>query len=80
MLMVLEMGKPIVEARGEVAYGASYIEWFAEEAKRMYGDTIPAAGNDKRIVYDKAKAGNARYPLTRLLRQKRAPVHVYWAP
>ncbi|MBT8106952.1 MAG: 6-phosphogluconolactonase [Gammaproteobacteria bacterium] len=37
-------------------------------------------GNDKRIVYDKAKAGNARYPLTRLLRQKRAPVHVYWAP
>jgi 6-phosphogluconolactonase len=37
-------------------------------------------GDDKRIVYDKAKAGNARYPVTRLLRQKRAPVHVYWAP
>ncbi len=37
-------------------------------------------GDDKRIIYDKAKAGNARYPVTRLLRQKRAPVHVYWAP
>ncbi len=37
-------------------------------------------GDDKRIIYEKAKAGNARYPVTRLLRQKRAPVHVYWAP
>lgn len=37
-------------------------------------------GNDKRIVYEKAKAGNARYPVTRLLRQKRAPVHIFWAP
>ena len=37
-------------------------------------------GDEKRIIYDKAKAGNARYPVTRLLRQKRAPVHVYWAP
>ena len=37
-------------------------------------------GDEKRVIYDKAKAGNARYPVTRLLRQKRAPVYVYWAP
>ena len=41
-ILTAEQGKPLAEARGEVAYGASYIEWFAEEAKRIYGDTIPA--------------------------------------
>jgi len=49
-LMTAEQGKPLVEARGEVAYSASFIEWFGEEAKRMYGDTIPAHAGDKRIL------------------------------
>ena len=42
ILMTVEQGKPLAESRGEIAYGASFIEWFAEEAKRVYGDTIPA--------------------------------------
>jgi len=50
VLMTAEQGKPLAEARGEVAYGASFVEWFAEEAKRVYGDTIPSHGRDKRIV------------------------------
>jgi succinate-semialdehyde dehydrogenase/glutarate-semialdehyde dehydrogenase len=41
-LMTAEQGKPLVESRGEIAYAASFIEWFAEEGKRVYGDTIPA--------------------------------------
>ena len=49
-LMTAEQGKPLAEARGEVVYGASFIEWFAEEAKRVYGDVIPAAMNDRRYV------------------------------
>ena len=49
-LMTAEQGKPISESRGEIAYGASFLEWFAEEGKRVYGDTIPAPGSDKRIV------------------------------
>ncbi|MGE4371465.1 MAG: NADP-dependent succinate-semialdehyde dehydrogenase [Xanthobacter sp.] len=49
-LMTAEQGKPLGEARGEVAYGASFIEWFAEEGKRVYGDVIPSHGADKRIV------------------------------
>ena len=48
--MTAEQGKPLAEARGEVVYGASFIEWFAEEAKRVYGDVIPAAMNDRRYV------------------------------
>jgi succinate-semialdehyde dehydrogenase/glutarate-semialdehyde dehydrogenase len=56
-ILTAEQGKPLAEARGEVAYGASYIEWFAEEAKRIYGDTIPAPGNDKRIVVIKQPVG-----------------------
>lgn len=47
-IMTLEQGKPLAEARGEVAYGASFIEWFAEEAKRTYGDTIPQTLPDRR--------------------------------
>ncbi len=49
-LMTCEQGKPLAEARGEVAYGASFIEWFAEEGKRVYGETIPAPTGDRRIV------------------------------
>ena len=57
MIMTLEQGKPLAEARGEIAYGANYIEWFAEEGKRMYGDTIPQPSNDKRIVCIKQPVG-----------------------
>jgi succinate-semialdehyde dehydrogenase/glutarate-semialdehyde dehydrogenase len=56
-LMTLEQGKPLTESRGEVAYGASFIEWFAEEGKRVYGDTIPAPTRDKRIVVVKEPIG-----------------------
>lgn len=49
LILTLEQGKPLAEARGEIAYGASYIEWFAEEAKRVYGDTLPALNTDQRI-------------------------------
>jgi succinate-semialdehyde dehydrogenase/glutarate-semialdehyde dehydrogenase len=50
ILMTAEQGKPLVEARGEIAYAASFIEWFAEEAKRLYGDVIPGHQVDKRIL------------------------------
>lgn len=56
-IMTAEQGKPLAEARGEVAYGASYIEWFAEEGKRVYGDTLPAPSDDKRIVVIKQPVG-----------------------
>ena len=56
-ILTAEQGKPLAEARGEIAYGASYIEWFAEEAKRIYGDTIPAPANDKRVVVIKQPVG-----------------------
>ncbi|WP_416190113.1 NAD-dependent succinate-semialdehyde dehydrogenase [Neisseria sp. CCUG17229] len=49
MILTMEQGKPLAEAKGEIAYGASYIEWFAEEAKRIYGDTIPAVSADQRV-------------------------------
>ena len=49
-ILTAEQGKPLAESRGEIAYGANYVEWFAEEAKRVYGDTIPGPSNDKRIV------------------------------
>jgi len=57
VLMTLEQGKPLVEARGEVAYGASFIEWFAEEGKRVYGDVIPAPTGDRRLVVIKQPVG-----------------------
>jgi len=50
MLMTAEQGKPLAEARGEIGYGAAFIEWFAEEGKRLYGDVIPQHQADKRIV------------------------------
>jgi succinate-semialdehyde dehydrogenase/glutarate-semialdehyde dehydrogenase len=56
-MMTAEQGKPLFEARGEIAYGASYVEWFAEEAKRVYGDTIPQPSNDKRVVCIKQPVG-----------------------
>ncbi|QUJ70338.1 NAD-dependent succinate-semialdehyde dehydrogenase (plasmid) [Photobacterium sp. GJ3] len=56
-LMTLEQGKPLAEAKGEVAYGASFIDWFAEEAKRTYGDSIPGPTADKRIVTVKQPIG-----------------------
>src|SRR6201991_4452324 len=57
VLMTVEQGKPLAESRGEIAYGASFIEWFAEECKRVYGDTIPAQATDRRIVVLKQPIG-----------------------
>ena len=56
-IMTIEQGKPIAEARGEIIYGASFVEWFAEEAKRVYGDTIPDRLPDRRIVVLKQPVG-----------------------
>ncbi len=56
-LMTLEQGKPLTESRGEVAYAAAFLEWFGEEAKRIYGDTIPGHQQDKRIVVIKQPIG-----------------------
>ena len=56
-LMTLEQGKPLAESMGEIAYGASFVEWFAEEAKRVYGDTIPAPVPGRRIVVLKEPIG-----------------------
>ena len=56
-IMTMEQGKPLKEARAEIAYGASYVEWFAEEAKRIYGDTIPGPTPDRRIVVIKQPVG-----------------------
>ncbi len=57
LLMTLEQGKPITESRGEIVYAASFIEWFAEEAKRVYGDVIPGHQPDKRIIVLKEPVG-----------------------
>ncbi|MEM7432935.1 MAG: NAD-dependent succinate-semialdehyde dehydrogenase [Pseudomonadota bacterium] len=56
-ILTLEQGKPLAEAKGEIAFGASYVEWFSEEAKRIYGDTLPSVGNDKRVVVVKQPVG-----------------------
>jgi len=56
-LMTAEQGKPLTESRGEIAYAASFIEWFGEEAKRVYGDTIPGHMRDKRIIVLKQPIG-----------------------
>lgn len=56
-LMTAEQGKPLAEAKGEALYAASFVEWFAEEAKRVYGETIPAPTNTKRIVVIKQPIG-----------------------
>jgi succinate-semialdehyde dehydrogenase / glutarate-semialdehyde dehydrogenase len=57
LIMTTEQGKPLAEAKGEIAYAASFIEWFADEARRVYGDTIPATSNDKRILTIKQPVG-----------------------
>lgn len=57
LIMTMEQGKPLAEARGEIAYGAAYFEWYGEEAKRVYGDTIPAPSDDLRIVVTKEPVG-----------------------
>ncbi len=59
LLMTTEQGKPLAEARGEVLYAASFVEWFAEEAKRVYGDVIPAPTPDRRLVVLKQPIGVA---------------------
>lgn len=56
-ILSLEQGKPLAESRGEIAYGASFIEWFAEEAKRAYGDVIPSPFGDRRLVTIKQPIG-----------------------
>ena len=57
LILTLEQGKPLAEAKGEIAYGASFIEWFAEEARRVYGDIIPGHQRDKRIMVLKQPIG-----------------------
>jgi succinate-semialdehyde dehydrogenase / glutarate-semialdehyde dehydrogenase len=56
-ILTLEQGKPLAEARGEIAYGSAFIEWFSEEARRVYGDVIPANAGDRRIVVLKEPVG-----------------------
>ena len=56
-IMTAEQGKPLAEAKGEVTYGASFIEWFAEEARRVYGETIPTTDNNKRYLVIKQPMG-----------------------
>jgi succinate-semialdehyde dehydrogenase/glutarate-semialdehyde dehydrogenase len=74
-LMTVEQGKPLVESKGEVAYAAAFLEWFAEEAKRVYGDTIPGHQADKRIVVLKQPIGVAalftpwNFPLAMITRK-----------
>ncbi|MEN4538704.1 NAD-dependent succinate-semialdehyde dehydrogenase [Pantoea agglomerans] len=59
IIMTAEQGKPLAEARGEVLYGASFVKWFAEEARRIYGDTIPSPSEDRRILVLKQPVGVA---------------------
>ncbi|PLV51622.1 NAD-dependent succinate-semialdehyde dehydrogenase [Erwinia sp. B116] len=58
-IMTAEQGKPLAEAKGEVTYGAGFVKWFAEEARRIYGDTIPAPSGDRRILVLKQPVGVA---------------------
>src|SRR6476660_4960021 len=57
LILTTEQGKPLTEAKGEVTIGAAYVEWFAEEARRVYGDVIPTIGNDRRLVVVKESVG-----------------------
>ncbi|MYG10658.1 MAG: aldehyde dehydrogenase family protein, partial [Rhodobacteraceae bacterium] len=56
-ILTAEMGKPFAEAKGEIVYGSSFIQWFAEEAKRVYGETIPGHQTDKKLVVLKQPVG-----------------------
>ena len=74
-IISLEQGKPLAESRGEVAYGAAYIEWFAEEAKRVYGDVIPEPAHGRKIIVTKEPVGVAaaitpwNFPIAMLARK-----------
>ena len=57
LILTTEQGKPLAESRGEITIGAAYVEWFAEEARRVYGDVIPTIGNDRRLVVIKEPVG-----------------------
>jgi len=57
LILTTEQGKPLAEAKGEIVYGASFVEWFAEEAKRVYGDVIPSPTNDRRLIVIKQAIG-----------------------
>ena len=57
LILTTEQGKPLAEAKGEIAYGASFVEWFAEEGKRVYGDTIPSPTSDRRLIVLKQPIG-----------------------
>ena len=57
LIMTSEQGKPLAESRGEIAYAAAYVEWFAEEARRLYGDVVPSPWGDKRIIVVKEPVG-----------------------
>jgi succinate-semialdehyde dehydrogenase/glutarate-semialdehyde dehydrogenase len=57
LILTTEQGKPLAEAKGEITYGASFVEWFAEEGKRVYGDTIPSPANDRRLLVLKQPIG-----------------------
>ncbi|WP_319522585.1 NADP-dependent succinate-semialdehyde dehydrogenase [uncultured Desulfosarcina sp.] len=57
VILTSEQGKPLAEAKGEIAYGAAFVQWFAEEAKRIYGDTIPSASSDQRILVIRQPVG-----------------------
>lgn len=57
MLITTEQRKPLAESRGEIVYGASFVDWFAEEGKRVYGDTIPQTQADKPFVIIKEPVG-----------------------
>ena len=56
-ILTLEQGKPLAEAKGEIAYGAGFIEWFAEEGKRVYGDTIPSLSPNQKVIVTKQAVG-----------------------
>ena len=57
LIMTIEQGKPLAEAKGEVRYAASFIQWFAEEGKRIYGDVIPTVNNQQRFIISKEPVG-----------------------
>ena len=57
LILTTEQGKPLAEAKGEIAIGAAYVEWFAEEARRVYGDVIPTIANDRRLIVVKEPVG-----------------------
>ena len=77
-IVTLETGKPLVESKGEVAYASAYVEWFAEEGKRVYGDVVPTTSRDKRILITKRPAGVAalitpwNFPIAMLARKAAA--------